>query len=66
MKEDKNRRSLSPNKTLELSPRSEAALTVEISIIQNKFNNNSFTNPQHQRQFSDISHQNLTGYKGIG
>ena len=37
MKEDKNRRSLSPNKTLELSPRSEAALTVEISIIQNKF-----------------------------
>ena len=37
MKEDKSRRGLSPNKTLELSPRSEAALTVEISIIQNKF-----------------------------
>ena len=37
MKEDKNRRSLSPNKTMELSPRSEAALTVEVSKLQDKF-----------------------------
>ena len=36
------------------------------SSLENKFNNNSFSNTQHQRQFSDISHQNLQGYKGIG